>query len=166
MAKRPVTIESLSASAAWYVERYGGTSHRLQKALLRRIDRALPDAERAPLVAEVERIVGRYVQSGMIDDRAWAASRAERLVSRGVAPSVVRQRLAAESLDARAALAEVEGDADLRAACAYVRRRRLGPFRLQADLQGDLAKMARAGFSYAVARKVLAMSVDEVLEGR
>ncbi|MCA9558512.1 MAG: RecX family transcriptional regulator, partial [Myxococcales bacterium] len=73
----------------------------------------------------------------------------------------MRQRgLPADLIDAalEAADAEVE-DPDLAAAARYARRRRLGPFRpaeARAERrEKDLAALGRAGFSYAIARRVI-----------
>lgn len=167
---RPPTAASLESSAAWYVERWGGTSQRLRQALMRRVHAAeragvLAPEELGPLREVVEALVRRYAAEGKVDDAAWAASRAAKLVARGVAPQVVRGRLAAEGVDAGAALAEVEGDPELRAACNLVRRRRLGPFREGSVFADDLAKLGRAGFRYEIARKVLSMGREEIEAG-
>lgn len=155
-----MSARSLENAAARYVERYGGTTGRLRTVLRRRL--AL-DPEADPGLSEViEAIIARYAASGQIDDAAFAAARANRLVRRGVSPALIRGRLSGEGLDATAALAEVEGDADLRACVNYVRRRRLGALRAERDDAGDLAKLARGGFSYALAKRVLAMAVDDL----
>ena len=55
------------------------------------------------------------------------------------------------------ALRETTADPDLAAACAFARRRRLGPFRRgQADRARELAAFARAGFARREAEAVLA----------
>ncbi len=55
-----------------------------------------------------------------------------------------------------------------RAAVNLARRRRLGPFRREEEraafLKKDLATLARAGFSYAIARRLLAAAGPEELE--
>lgn len=140
---------------------------RLRRILTRRVDTAIRaglEVDRAVLIAEIEELVLRFSAAGVVDDAAWGASRARRLVSRGVAPNVVRQRLRGEGVDATAALGELQGDIDIRSACAYVRRRRLGPFRREAETASDLAKMGRAGFTYAIAKKVLGMTREEIEE--
>ena len=61
-------------------------------------------------------------------------------------------------------------DATLKAALAYARRRRLGPFGTQTgdaaakrkQLSKDLAALGRAGFSYDVAKRVMSAPPDEV----
>lgn len=58
---------------------------------------------------------------------------------------------------------------DVVAGCAYARRKRVGPYsRAESpDRQKELGAMARAGFSFTVARRVLAMdrdAADQLLE--
>jgi len=59
---------------------------------------------------------------------------------------------------------------DLAAAIAFARRRRIGPFRLDAardaSRERDLAALGRAGFGYELARRVIeAESVEELEDG-
>ncbi len=67
-----------------------------------------------------------------------------------------------------ASLRELCADPELAAARHFARRRRLGPFRAAAERQRhaerDLAALARAGFSYRVARSVMAAKTPEDLE--
>jgi len=61
-----------------------------------------------------------------------------------------------------------EGGGDLAAACALIRRRRLGPYRVAAAREAaqrrDLATLARAGFGFDIARRALAAADPEALE--
>jgi regulatory protein len=53
--------------------------------------------------------------------------------------------------------------AELAAALAYIRRRRMGPFRSPPDPEQrlrDLARLARAGFDQGVAERALGMEAD------
>jgi len=62
-------------------------------------------------------------------------------------------------------LREEAGDPDLAAACAFARRRRLGPYRRGAgDRVKELAAFARAGFSRDAARAVLACADPDAAE--
>ena len=134
---------------------------------------AVHAGERAPLVAAVDATLARLVEAGALDDAAYAEARVRRLVRRGASPGAVQQHLKARGVEATL-VAEgfealrVEGaDPGRSAACAYVRRRRLGPFRVdpgeRARLQAkDLAALGRAGFSYAIAHEVLGWTMEEV----
>jgi regulatory protein len=67
--------------------------------------------------------------------------------------------------DALAALRASSADPDIAAACAFARRRRLGPYRrCAADEARELAAFARAGFSRRVAEAVLACADPDAAE--
>ena len=142
---------SWDRSAANYISRYAPNSRRLRHFLERR------GAE----PAEIEEIVAKAVRLGTVNDEVWAASKARRMINRGVAPGVARQRLRALGVDGGAAMdtiREEQGDPELVAAQAYARRRRLGPWRADQTPEtraSDLAKMGRAGFSWAMAVRVI-----------
>jgi regulatory protein len=104
----------------------------------------------------------------MIDDRAFAQTKARSLHRRGTSSRLTRQRLKLagvddDTLDKAMAGLDQELDTDPRqrewqAAVALARRRRLGPFRQkerQEHRNRDLAAMARGGFDYALAKKVI-----------
>jgi regulatory protein len=173
---RPPTRERLHARALRYLERFAATEAHLRRVLLRR---ALRDAEAlglepAPIRCLVDEVVARVVAAGLIDDRLFAQARARRLVEGGRSPQRIRATLAAKGLGAEAVtralerLGEEQGDVELAAAIAYARRRRLGPWR-PADERAesqvkDLAGLARAGFSYRVARLVVDAKDPEALD--
>ncbi|MFM2130671.1 MAG: hypothetical protein RL477_2217 [Pseudomonadota bacterium] len=169
---RKPTRRSLENAALAYLGRFAATARGLEQVLMRRVHRAAragvaDDGEGAALVSA---IVARYREAGLIDDAAFAEARARSLFAHGVALRAIRLRLAqkgvgpAEIERALAALAEQEGAGNARAleveaARRLARRRRLGPWRDPArrgDMrERDLAALARAGFSYAIARAVV-----------
>lgn len=169
-----VTAAGLRAAALTYVDRYGGTRQRVRRVLVRRVDRSIAEhgGDRAALLTIVDGILDELERRRVIDDDAYARSKAQALVRRGVSSRGVRAKLAGLGIGgerARAGLDEVRAlgvDPDWAAACAFVRKRRLGPYRGEAAAahrDADLARLARAGFSWSVARAVLALpSTDEV----
>lgn len=184
MPRRPppnVTAASLDASARDYLTRWFTSRAHLRRLLARRVDRAVAahGGDRAALLAAVDATLDRLVAEGALNDAMYARDKARALVRRGVSEVGVRQRLAARGLAGRAdvALGEVREaareagtDAATSAACAYVRRRRLGPYRdpsvREAHRERDLAALGRAGFGYAVARAVLALEDPAEVEAR
>lgn len=170
------TRARLEARALHYLERFPTTEARLRQVLLRR---ALRDAERLELdPAEVRRtvdaVLARLIAGGLLDDRAFAANRARRLTLAGRSPARIRAALALKGLDspsiatALREVAEELPDPELVAAMAYARRRKLGPWGPaagRAERQAkDLAVLARAGFSFRVARKLLEAATPDALE--
>jgi regulatory protein len=178
---RPVTATYLQNAAAFYIERYPSTAEGLRRVLDRRVRKArMTDV---PVMDNVEQaidaIVGKFVRAGMIDDRAFAQTKARALHRRGTSAKLTRQKLRLAGVDgdtldqAMAGLDEElhtdPGQREWKAAVALARRRRLGPYRPEKDRPAcrvrDLAAMARAGFDYDLARKVIdALGVEALDE--
>ena len=127
----------------------------------------------------IDAVVAKFVDAGVIDDKAFAQTKARALHRRGTSTRLTRQKLKSagidgETLDKAMAGLDQELDTDprqreWRAAVALARRRRLGPFRhndRKEHRNRDLAAMARGGFAYELARKVVdavdADALDEV----
>ena len=124
----------------------------------------------APVVddaeAVIEGIVAKYVKAGILDDRRFAAHKADTLARRGTSQRRIREKLALarvgrDDVDhAVAGLREgTAGDSEFAAAVALARRRRLGPFADPAIRRErrdkHLAAMGRAGFALGLARRVI-----------
>ncbi len=172
----PVTPASLDAAARDYLSRWFTSRAHLRRLLLRRVDRSLAahGGDRAALAAAVDALLDRLAAAGALNDELYARDKARTLLRRGVSEAGVRQRLAARGLGGRVsdALDAVRGtgaDPAMAAACAYVRRRRMGAYRPDdaaraANRDRDLAALGRAGFSYAVARRALELASIEEIE--
>ena len=177
---RPITAKYLQNAATFYLERYPSTADGLRRVLNRRVARAR--MLEAPVMENVKQaidtIVAKFVDAGVIDDKAFAQTKARSLHRRGTSNRVTRQKLKMAGVDGGTLDAAIEGlDVELdvtpaqreqRAAAALARRRRLGPYRLAEDRKDhrmrDLATMARAGFAYAVARKVVDAASPDALD--
>jgi regulatory protein len=157
-----------------YLGRYASSAENLRRVLQRRVRRRLgKDTEALRMVAPlIDEVVERYCHSGLIDDAAYAARRAESLHQRGESVAKIRARLVTKGVagsvaaDALAALRANAADPDLVAACAFARRRRLGPYRSRGvlDPTRELAAFARAGFSRRIAEMVLACKDIETVD--
>lgn len=161
--------------ALHYLGRYSSSAENLRRVLSRRARRRLNDDREALAEARtlIDGLVTRYRESGLVDDAAYAGAQARSRLRRGQSLRTIRVGLAAKGVgadDAAAALDALRdeaGDLDLAAACAFARRRRLGPFR-RGDNDGDRAKelgaFARAGFARAAAEAVLACADPDEAE--
>jgi regulatory protein len=175
----PVTAKSLQNAATAYLERYPTSAEGLRRILDRRVRKA--KMAEAPIVVDVERviaeIVARFVAAGAVDDKAFAQTKARALHRRGTSGRVTRQKLKLagidpDTLDQAMAGLDQELDTDPRqrewkAATALARRRRLGPYRAKERKEHrnrDLAAMARAGFDYELARKVIDAADSDALD--
>ena len=106
------------------------------------------------------------VASGLVDDRRFAEARAQSLRRKGRSARAVAAGLAAKGVGRElvAQIVIVDPQIELETARAAAKRKRLGPWSRgdRAERrQKDIAALARAGFSLAIARAV----VDDAGEG-
>src|SRR3981189_3497229 len=155
--------------ALGYLERFACSAENLRRGLHRRGRRRPGDNETVQrAVVLIDALVERYRRSGLIDDAAYAAARARGRLARGeplrrIAAGLAAKGIAAEErARALASLRETAPAPDLAAACAFARRRRLGPYRRgTGDRARELAAFARAGFARREAEMVLACADPE-----
>jgi regulatory protein len=183
-SERPIDAGLVEKWALSYLSRYASTAENLRQFLRRRVRRRFAvenvrDREAAAAAEPlIEALVNRCRETGLVNDEAYAASRARRGVAQGrslrrIAAGLATKGVgAAEAAAAIAALREEGADPDLAAAIAFARRRRLGPFRRdprsrdEAGPDGtnrrqvELAAFARAGFPRRAAESILACRDD------
>ena len=170
MEYREIEPELLERWALHYLGRYASSAENLRRVLMRRVRRHFP--EKLPQVSPlIDALVTRYCESGLLDDTKYAAGRVHSLHRRGASLKAIRAQLAAKGIASShiaGAVSELHSEAadpDLAAACAFARRRRLGPYRrAAADHARELGAFARAGFNRRVAEAVLACGDPAALE--
>lgn len=156
---------NLERAALHYLERYAAPAAQLRRVLLARVERAARahGSDREEGVRIAEGIVAKLIGQGLLDDHAYATAMTRSLRRRGLSAQGVHAKLAAKGVPP-ALIAESLADLDreldapeLAAAVIYARRRRLGPYRRQdrSSSERDLAALARAGFDYDTARRVI-----------
>jgi regulatory protein len=173
MGEETVDTALIERWALAYLGRFASSAENLRRVLLRRARRRLgADREAASGAATlIDALVIRYRASGLVDDASYAASRARVRLRRGQSLRMIRAGLAAKGVaagDAEAAIDALKaeaGDPDLAAACAFARRRRIGPYRrVPGDRDKELAAFARGGFARRVAEAVLSCADPDEAE--
>jgi len=169
MPSNPPNGAKLYEVALNHMARYAATEAGLARVLARRVERwarvAGEDAEPEEVAqaarqakAEIPDILTKLRVLGVLNDAAFAASRAKRLTREGKSRRATLAHLAAKGVKTPALVEDPERE--LAAACAYLRRRRAGPFGSAPD-EKILAAMARGGFTQSVARRALALDRDD-----
>lgn len=173
---RPATPERLRKAALAHIDRYATSAANLHAVLMRRVERSarLHGTERDEGREWADAIVADFVSKGLLDDTAFAETKAHSLHRSGASRRKIAGMLDAKGVgegDIAAALdavADEWADAELAAACRHARRRRLGPWRNPEDRaarrERDLASMGRAGFGYGLACRVIDAEDVEALE--
>lgn len=177
---KKVTAAYLERAALHYLGRFSSSEANLREVLTRKVRRrnegfAPPSEEQAGWIADV---VAKCVRYGYVDDKSYATQRAELMLRRGKPLRLIRQDLRHKGIegdlidrvlvDLNDEAGDAVASADRRAAAAYVRRRRFGAFasadKPEEKREKELAAMARAGFSFDLAREMLAMDMDELTD--
>ncbi|MHA1598149.1 MAG: regulatory protein RecX [Alphaproteobacteria bacterium] len=173
---RKATATSLENAALYYLERFATSSENLRRVLMRRVDRSVRhhDTDRDEGAGFVDDLIGRYVDCGLLDDTAYGRTQAASMNRRGKSMRAIRvwlmqKRVATDAIDAALqTLADVTPSPDLAAAVAYARKRRLGPWRTrekdESEREKELAALARSGFSYSIAQRIVEADDTEEIE--
>ena len=182
--KRPAvaayTPQSLRRSAMNYVERYDCSTSGLIDVLKRKIYRSsrLHSIDVDELQATIPDIVEEFTEKNWINDQRYAENLSRSLFRQGSSLQAIRFKLiekgvanslAEETIEALADESSLsKQDIDLAAAISYAEKRRIGPFRLNDDAETfrdkDLGALARRGFSFEIAERVLSTDRKELEE--
>jgi regulatory protein len=161
----PLDAARLDELALAYVARFAASAAKLETYLQRKLRERGWAGEGAP---PVPAIVARFVAAGYVDDAAYARMKAGSLRRRGYGERRIGQALGAAGIaeEVREEVRGAEG-AQRRAALAFGRRKRLGPFGAGVDRAGQekqLAAMLRAGHRMDLARAVVQAADMAALE--
>jgi len=162
----PYDGATLERAALDYAARYATTRSKLAAYLRRKLrERGWEGADAPPIDA----LVARFVDRGYVDDRAFAAAKADALLRRGYGARRIGTALRAAGIDAETSdgLRDRIADEAEAAAIRFARRRRIGPF---ADHRPDpaercrwIAAMARAGHPAELVHRLLGGDADELM---
>lgn len=180
--EKKVTATYLERAAFHYLGRFASTRVNLGRVLERKVrrrhdDHSPPSAEER---AWIDAVAEKCQRLGLVDDKIYARGKVHSLHRAGKSLHQIRGYLISRGTEAAAIgealeeLAAEHQDPDLIAVAACARKRRLGPYRVLRMRQSadrdpaktrekDLASLARAGFRFDVARRILdCASPDEV----
>lgn len=174
---RKITPGRLANIALHYLERYASSAQNLKRVLERRMFKAScfhEDMDTDEAKGWIDDLITRYQEAGLLNDLTYAETRARSLMARGTASRVIRMKLMEKGVDADtidqalALLIDEHPEPELAAAIKLARRRRLGPYadpaKREEHKDKHLAAMARSGFSYDMAQRVIECDDKDELE--
>lgn len=167
-------IPSLSREESWmrksalhYLGQRSTSVANLRLVLQRRARRKLgPEVD---VVDLIERTIDHCRQLGFIDDASFVEARLHAGRSRGLSARRIGAALAAKGVDralvAQALAGEDRDKVEERAAARLAQRRRIGPWRRadrDAEVEREIAILARGGFAVSLARRIIIADPDEI----
>lgn len=169
-SQKKITYNRLKNIAYFYLERFDASSMHLKEVLSRRVLKAkfinnedYPEAEKW-----INDIVAELINLNLLDDKRYAFNRALSLYNTGNSFKMIRLKLKQAGVNEEIIKAAVDNiyaedeDAELKAAIVFAKKKKLGSFAFENKKDDEkeylktLAKFARAGFSFNVAKKIIA----------
>lgn len=172
---RKITKSYLHNAGLYYLERFAASSAHFHKVMMRKIDRSCAfhkEQNRDECIKELEQLIVKFQNVGLLNDAAYARGMVQSLRRRGLAARMIQAKLRAKGLEQdeiasalHAHAEDLDEDAELLAALKMARRKKIGPYATtEKPFDKALAAMARAGFNYDMAQKVLRMNLEEAEE--
>jgi regulatory protein len=168
---------SLRVSALRHLERFAATEAGLLRVLDRKITRWAQNmaqsgaedygAQIAEAHDAARSVVAAMVELKVVDDKAFAESRARKLLRSGHSKRAIGAHLLQKGVptDLASSALPMSTEQELVAALRYMRKRGLGPYRrVESDparLMREQASLARAGFPASIAMKALAIDRED-----
>ncbi len=163
---KPATFERLRAGGLFYLDKYSSSSDNLRRLLMRRVYKSAILHETDPVEGAefVDNIIAKFMKSGILDDAEYARMKIESLSRRGASHKMIKQKLMTKGVDLDIInkildqFIDDTGKREIDAAIAYIKRRKLGAYRLKDRdkfKEKDMAALSRQGFSYDIAKKMI-----------
>ncbi|TQV73349.1 regulatory protein RecX [Denitrobaculum tricleocarpae] len=173
---KKATARYLENAALYHLDRYATSRAHLARLLMMRVERSARahGTDREEGAKQIDAILEKLVRNGLLDDQGYAETRARSLHRRGTSARGIRADLAAKGVaadlieSALTGLREQSADPEVTAAIVYARKRRLGPYRTEAQRaekrDRDMAALGRKGFSYDLVRRIIDAENPEDVE--
>lgn len=148
---KKITPTRLKNIALYYLERYDASSHKLREVLKRRLVKArLEQVIPTEAPGWIEEIILEMGRLGYINDKRYTDNLVRRLSEAGKSRSFIRTKLKLAGINEEEIQEALSDTDELASARLMVQKKHLGH-----DFKKDLARLARAGFSYEIAREAL-----------
>ncbi len=149
---KTITFQRLKNRALFYLERYEANSQKLKTILFNRLKK---DEQKGDIVPEeaplwVDQVVQEMQRLNYVNDDRYIENQIRRLTEAGKSKRFILGKLLQSGLTSAQITPYLEETDDLISARLFVKKKHLGK-----DYPKDLARLARAGFSFDVAQKVL-----------
>lgn len=174
---KKITPSYLHNAGLYYLQRFAASSGQFQRVMQRKIDKSCmvhPEQDREECQKWLSDVIETFQRSGLLNDELYATGAIRSLRQRGLSTRAIEAKMTIKGVPAaliKRTLQEIddltENDPNLVAAVKQARKRRIGPY-WPSDKEGapelrdkHLATMARAGFDFETAHKVLKMDKEE-----
>ncbi len=172
---RKITPTYLHNSGLYYLERFSASKNHFKFVMMRKVKRSCmhhTDQNYEECQKMVDELADKFERLDLLNDEVYARAVITSLRRRGFSRTIIMNKMRMKGIEAERALEELkkideqndnDEDPELQAALRLARKKRIGPYFMgeEEDMKKSLGKLARAGFSYDIARKVLEYEREE-----
>jgi regulatory protein len=170
--KKPkrITEDYLYNSGLYYLNRFASSTQNFRWVMNRKIKRSCdfyPEQSIEQCAELLEKTIKKFQNAGLLNDELYASLYFRSLRGSGHSRKSILSKMTSKGLD-RALIedafekesCESEIEPEFKSALLYARKKRLGCFGDKEEKK-SLASMARAGFSYNMAQKIINLDPQE-----
>ncbi len=186
---KKITERYLTNSGLYYLQRFTASTGHFRFIMMRKVNKSCKhhiDQDLVECEKHLDTVIANFVELGHLNDPAYCTGmvtsmRRKGLSRRAITMKLRQKRLPPEMIEETLCLIDAENnpedtDPDLRAAVLYAKKKRLGPFmrpdkihskddeQIEKIKNRSLGSLARAGYSFGIAKDVLDMNEEEALE--
>lgn len=173
--KRPkkISADYLHNAGLYYLQRFAASAGQFRKVMTRKIDRSClyhQDQDRENCLILLNDLIERFQEIGLLNDDLYGRALFKNYRNKGYSRRKLDAKLKEKGLEEELIktlfeeekMEEGEADLEYRAALLLAKKKKIGPFALKfsEDAPEDayekhLGRLARAGFSYDICKKIL-----------
>ena len=172
---KKITEKYLYNAGLHYLQRFPASSMHFKTVMMRKINKSCHhhlDQKKEDCVTHLNKVIERFLELGLLDDRAYLTGMVNSYRRRGLSTRQIQSKLMqkgykADQIDTAIKNYDEENESDeFLTALIWSRRKKLGPFDTmnKKDQEKTLATLARNGFSYDIASKILELTFEEAEE--
>ncbi len=175
---KKISASYLRNSGLYYLQRYASSSGNFRQVMIRKIKRSCAyhkDQEIEECIKHLDETVNEFQELGLLNDDAYGFAMVTSLRRRGFSKAQIIRKLRMKSMSPEQINEYLERfdnennldtrETEILTAIKFAQKKRLGPFRKSSaaedENQKELAKFARAGFSYDLSKEIMEMDKQE-----
>jgi regulatory protein len=178
-APKKITASYLHNSGLYYLERFAASKAHFKDVMLRKVKRSCmhhKDQDYDVCEKMVDELANKFEACGLLNDKIYANALAESMRRKGLSKRVIQIKMHNKGLSPDHAIQVLEQldmqsfgtfeDAEFAAALKLSRKKKIGPYSAlkEQDAQKSLGILARAGYSYDIARRIIDMDPEALNE--
>jgi len=167
------TIDEIKELALKYLDKYQPSKKSLQIYLFRKvIDAQSNSIEKSEILKKIEIVLNDLEEKGILNDMLYSEIKSKNFLKRGYSLNKIKQHLSQKGISGellKQTIEKIQNDEtnpDFYSAIRICKKRRIGPYRPVANREifykKDMGVLARSGFSYDLAKEVLALDSKQL----